>query len=169
MKITVNKIMSLSPCARYTRERVMELWAGRKSITPEELLALPISAEDRIWAACRVFPKQVIKRWLDTIVTRAIKQHALRCGIPSVETWAKKWLSGKDRTEKSAGAAAEAAAEEAARSAVWAARAAAWAAADAADAAVSADAAWRAAVLAEREQQIKDLRDALKAEKKERE
>ena len=34
---------------------------------------------------------------VERIVTRAVTNHALHCGIPVVEAWAKKWLSGEDR------------------------------------------------------------------------
>jgi hypothetical protein len=74
---------------------------------------------------------------------------------PAFETWAENWLSGKDRTETAAWAAARAAEAEAtwaeatwatwaARAEAWAARAAAWAAWTAAWAAWAAEATWAA-------------------------
>lgn len=40
---------------------------------------------------------------------RAVRNHCLTCGIPEVETWATKWLSGENRKEKAAHVAAHAA------------------------------------------------------------
>jgi hypothetical protein len=36
------------------------------------------------------------------IADRAVTNHALNCGIKEVEQWAKKWLSGEDRSERAA-------------------------------------------------------------------
>lgn len=50
----------------------------------------------------------------EVIVTSAIVAHALDCGVPVVEEWAAKWLSGEDRSAWEAAAAAAAWAAEAA-------------------------------------------------------
>jgi len=66
--------------------------------------------------------------WLERVVTRAVTTHALHCGVPAVEQWAMRWLSGENRTARAAEEAWWAAwgggAEEAARGAREAARAA---------------------------------------------
>jgi hypothetical protein len=43
------------------------------------------------------------------MLCESVEGHALHCGIPSVEQWAARWLSGEDRTEKSAATAWDAA------------------------------------------------------------
>jgi hypothetical protein len=74
----------------------------------------------------------------ERIVTRCIRAHALHCGITEAEAWARRWLSGEDRTAKSAWAAMRALritwTERAAWEAGWtrAAWGAAWTAAEAA-------------------------------------
>ena len=50
MGITVDMIMSASPCAEYSRSRVEDLWAGREALTAREIAGLEIPADDRLWA-----------------------------------------------------------------------------------------------------------------------
>lgn len=128
-RITVDQIMSWSPCLRYPRERVEELWMGRPILGLLDILSLDIPASDRIWVATRrgVLTREQRKAWLDRVVTRAVKTHALHCGVLAVESWAAKWLSGEDRSEAAARAAEAAsvtdyaayAAEAAAKAASW--------------------------------------------------
>ena len=122
---TIDQILACEPCAKYDRVRITVLFAGRETITTRDILALDIPVADRVWAALHdpIIRPRVVER----IVTRAVTTHALTCGIPAVETWARRWLSGEYRTQAAARAAARAAAE-AARAAAEAARAAAWAA-----------------------------------------
>lgn len=54
--ITIESILAIPKlCSSYTRERLEELFAGRETITPQELLATDInshnehSKEDRVW------------------------------------------------------------------------------------------------------------------------
>jgi uncharacterized protein (UPF0210 family) len=63
MKITVDMVMAEKPCSRYSRERVEELWAGRESLTPTEVIELPIPAVDI--------------GWLLRNLTRKVNRHAL--------------------------------------------------------------------------------------------
>lgn len=169
MKIwTVREMLAEEPCEEYTEQRIAELWAARERLSLREIANLEIPPEDVVWVACRLgalTPEQM-KAWLvDRVVTRAVREHALHCGVPGVERWAVRWLSGKDRTEAAAWAAmcvawtAEGggAAAEAVR--------AAWAASEEARAAVRAEAAARAAARAaastERAQQLADLLEVL--------
>ena len=183
---TVADILAMHPCSDYDEARITELWAGRESLSLPEILALDIPAADRVWVVCHpgVLTAEQMEAWLvDRIITRAVRNHALPC--PETRDWAEKWLSGEDRSQGSAWAAADAAraaAADAADDAVWArARAAAraWAAADAAawaadaaawaaDAAAwaaaraaAADAPWARAESAERELQVADLLNVL--------
>jgi len=93
---------------------------------------------DRLPPATQDQLQPQIARAIEVIVTSAIVEHALDCGVEAVEKWAARWLSGEDRSAWAARAAAAAAA------AVEAARAAAWAARAAAEAAEAAEAAWAA-------------------------
>ena len=67
-----------------------------------------------IWQLERLPPDQFesirpkLMRAIEVIVTSAIVEHALDCGIREVELWAARWLSGEDRSAESAFAAAEA-------------------------------------------------------------
>jgi hypothetical protein len=110
-----------------------------------------------------VLTEEQTTAWLDVLVTRAVRSHALRCGVPTVEEWAARWLSGEDRTARAAAAAAWAAAEATwAEAAAWAARAAR--AAEATWAAWAAEAAEAAAAAAERERQVRDLLGILESD-----
>jgi hypothetical protein len=86
---------------------------------------------------------------VDGIVDRAVREHALRCGIPEIERWARRWLSGDDRSDAAAAWAA------------WAAAHAAEAAASGAYAAAWADAAADAARAAESRRQADEIRAAV--------
>ena len=117
MKIwTVNQMLAEKPCAQYTKEVLLKLWAGRETVSWLDINEMDIPDADKMWGAWRGLTKTQIDLVLEKIVTRTITNHALHCGIPSVEKWAVGWLSGEDR-------AAEAAAR-AARAAAWAAGAA---------------------------------------------
>jgi hypothetical protein len=56
-----------------------------------------------------VLSTNIKKQWMEVIVTRAVTNYALNCGIDNVEEWAKNWLSGKDKTFNAARNAADAA------------------------------------------------------------
>jgi hypothetical protein len=179
MKITVARMMGYHPCAAYPRDRVEALWAGRDALDALEILALDIPAMDRIWAVTRrgVAPADVLSQWAQTTADRAVRTHALNCGIAAVEQWATRWLNGEDRSSEEAAAAwaaawaAEAVAvagavDAAEATSAWASAAAwaAWAAADAAVEAARARAARAArAAVAESKRQVADLVAILKA------
>lgn len=179
-KVTVKQMLEFGPCKEYSESRVRKLWAGNWSLIPLQISELDIPAADRVWALCRVLDPDIRTRWINMIVERAIRKYVLGCGIPEVEQWGERWISGADRSSTEAWAAAvkaaaawavtaaaEAAAE--AEAAAWAAEAAWAAAAAAAEAAWAAAvreakvaaAAWTAAATAEYEQQIKDLQSLL--------
>jgi len=154
MNVTIKKLDKWGACRRkdgerYSDENLKRLFAGKRSLSPMEALAKRIPVEDKIWLGPWMMTEKQTRAWLDLIVTRAVKNHALHCGIAEVETWAVKWLAGEDRSEQAgraawAASAAAEAAEAAARAAAWA-----WAAAEAAQA-------------TERKRQIRDLRKILK-------
>lgn len=105
--ITVEEIMSWGPCPGYPESRLRALIGDGVSF--EAWLKVEIPAEDRIWVCCRCFPRPVVKRAVRRIVIRAVTNQARCCGIEEVETWAARWLSGKDRSWAAAAAAREAA------------------------------------------------------------
>jgi len=154
---TVAEMKAEGPCSKYTINRLTELWAGRDQLTLLDICDLDIPDADKMWCAFRPAALTEAQRseLLDRIVIRAVTNHALHCGVPEVEAWAQKWLSGEDRTAAAAYAAAAADAAAAAAAAAYAARAA-----DAAYAAAAADAA-----AAERSQQVADLREVLEESK----
>ena len=180
-QITVQDVLAHHPCEAYrdgdspTARLISLVGAGLPATaeTVEYLRSHGVPNADIVWAACRVLDPAIRASWLERIVTRAVETHALHCGVPAVETLARAWLSGEDRSAElalwassaAAAAAAEArwsaaAARAAARGA--AARAAAREAAAASVSATMAAAAWaaaadEAAAAAERAQQVDDL------------
>ena len=135
---TVDEMLAEKPCDKYDRERIVKLCAGKPSLTLLEILDHPdIPDEDKVWVACRdKNPTRHVA--IEVIVTRCVTNHALHCGIPAVEAWAQKWLSGEDRSSR-----------------------AAW------NAAWNAWAAWNE-LDEERSQQVQDFRDAVRAKQNER-
>jgi hypothetical protein len=71
----------------------------RPGMTILEIVDLPVDAHVKILVATRpdVLTLQQTVSWLEIILPRAVKSHALHCGIDTVEQWATKWLSGEDR------------------------------------------------------------------------
>lgn len=53
---TVDEVMAYGPCDRYPRERVKELWAGRKSLSLAEIMELLIPDQDKGWFVSEVCP-----------------------------------------------------------------------------------------------------------------
>jgi len=163
---TIAAVQSMRPCQpTYTTSYLTDLFAGRETVTILDVFDAPIPDADKVWFAVQpgVITKMQIDEFLERTVTRAVTNHALHCGVPEVEEWAKKWLSGEDRSARAAYAAARAAyaaAYAAARAAdvADAAADAAYAAARAADAA--ADAAARAADVADAAARAADVADA---------
>ena len=48
--VTVDQVLSWNPCSRYNRERVTELFADRETLTVLDILALDITADDKLWS-----------------------------------------------------------------------------------------------------------------------
>jgi hypothetical protein len=159
--LTVSDIMALGPCYAYPESRVRELWGDRDALTLVEILRLNIPAEDRIWVLTRegVCDRDLLLTWVNGVADRAVRNHCLTCGVAAVETWARRWLDGTDRTSAAAYAAYAAAdaAYATVYDAAYAARAAARAAAYAAARAAAYAAAYAAANAAERQAQIDDF------------
>ena len=128
--------------ACYDDAQLTALWAGRDVLTPEDIAALEIPANDRVWALSRMLAGTAAGAVAtERIVRRAVERYALP--HPSTTKWASRWLDGTDRTEAAAAAWADARA-----AALAAASDAAWAAA------------WADARAAEASQQVADYLDA---------
>lgn len=96
---SVDDVMELGPGPGYPRERIEKLWDGRERLNVEEVAKLDIPIEDRLWLLLE-------QKSVERIMTRAVTDYALHCGHPTVEEWARRWLSGEDRTCNSAARAA---------------------------------------------------------------
>jgi len=175
--VTPQDILSMGPCSDYTLEFIQTF--GETMSAVEILKLESVSLADRSWLAAHL-PAKYVEPWREKVLTRCITNHALGCGIPKVEQWAAKWLSGEDRSQAAAAAAAEAAAARAAeaRAATWAsawavvaaaaaARAAAWAATWASAWAVVAAAAAKAARAAARARAAEAEAEAARARARE--
>jgi hypothetical protein len=131
--LTPKQIVDLKPCEGYNLKQITKLFGNKKSMTYLEILNTnKIPPWDIVWVFCRstVLDDDIRNQWLEVIITRAVTNYALHCGVDDVEEWAQNWLNGVDRTTEAA-VNAEAAADEA--YAAYAARdAAAYAARDAA-------------------------------------
>lgn len=171
---TVDEMLAFHPCGwkgenngiNYTRERIAVLWAGRDALNAREMLDLPISVNDRLWAVTRkgVLPVTINSQWTEGFVARAIRRALRMSGQPREwRRWARRWLNGKDRSAKSAVAIAGAVwakvrAARAAEAAMMAARAAGTTrATERATRAAARATAWGR----ERGRQIRDLRKLL--------
>ena len=150
---TVSEIMAERPC--YTEARVRRLFKGRQRLNWEAVLRLKIPSRDKVWLISRLYTPA----WTERIVTRAVANHALKCGVSAVEKWAARWLAGEDRTVEAAGAAAEAAEAAGAAGTAWAVARAVEAAARAVEAAAVARAV--EAVNQEYRRQVQDFRELL--------
>jgi hypothetical protein len=165
--LTPKQIVDLKPCEGYNLEQVTELFDNKKSVTYLEILDTDkVPLEDIVWLFCQpnVLSTNIKKQWMEVIVTRAVTNYALNCGIDNVEEWAKNWLSGKDKTFNAARNAADAA--HAAAHATYTVVRTAYAACAAciitcAAARAAAARATAAALDIEYKQQIQDLKDIL--------
>lgn len=156
MKLTVDQVMSYGPC--YKAEKIEALFAGREAIALHDVAEMDIPGKDKVWLFCQkdVLSVGAMRKWLETIVTRAIKTALAVYNEPRYVKLAENWLNGNDRSVSTARAASDAYAADAASRAAAAAAAASYAADAASDAA--------AAVAAEYKQQVIDLMTLLDKE-----
>lgn len=105
-RFTVNDVMALGPSKdNYPVERVKAIFGSAKSLTLLEILRREdIPASCRKWCATKegVLTRGETLAWMNLFVGRAVRNHALYCGIRAVERWAARWLRDEDRTSKSA-------------------------------------------------------------------
>ena len=146
--ITIEDLDRWGACGRHHeyRDEILHRWLnGRPGLTALEVARLrQAPCVDRLWVLLRseVIGEELCREAADVYADRAVRRHALP--HPVTREWARRWLSGEDRSKAAAWAAGDAAwAAWAAARAAWAAAGdAAWAAGDAAWAA--GDAAWDA-------------------------
>lgn len=146
--LTVLDIMQMRPC--YGHDRVKELWAGRESLTPLEILNLNIPIADRLWA---VMHHDVIGRRTCRILACDFASHVL----PIFE----RDVPGDMRPRRAIETALRYLAGDATKAELAAAGYAAGDAAGAAAAHAAGDAAWDAAGDAECEWQLSRVRELL--------
>jgi hypothetical protein len=161
VKITLNDLDRWGACDRQDGEKHSDA-ALRKLFPTGAATPLQVAKcnkllpEDRVWVLLRTDVLGArLPAVVKAIVDFRVKRHCLYCGVPAVESWARIWLSGEDRSLRAAREAAAAA---------WAAAAAAWAAAAAAEVRAAAAAAASAA-RAERQRQLGIIEKALKEAK----
>ena len=173
--MTVEDIMKHNPC--YKRDRIIELWAGRESLSFSEVAKLDIPDVDKIWAGVycymddrqrRLFAVQCARRAL----SRVVNPDPLSVAACDV---AERFANGEATLDelsaaRDAARSARSAASYAARDAAWS--AASDAASDAAEFAARSDAwsdaccaAWSAArsaaSVAEHAQQVVDIEEVM--------
>ena len=122
--VTIDQVIRWRPCSDYPRKRINSLFAGRESLSWEDIVALDIPTEDKLWALLRE----------DFIPAREL--HLLACDFAEkvlhltddprcaeVIRVKRIWVDGKATYEELAAAwdAALDAALDAARDAAWAA------------------------------------------------
>ena len=54
MEITINKILSLSPCDRYSEDKLLALSGGRREMYLREIMELRIPDKDAVWLGIRL-------------------------------------------------------------------------------------------------------------------
>ena len=139
--VTIDQVIRWRPCSDYPRKRINSLFAGRESLSWEDIVALDIPTEDKLWALLREdfipdrelhllacdFAEKVLHLTDDPRCSEAIRVKRLWVdGKATYEELAAAWDAALD----AALAAARDAARDTARDAAWdAARDAAWAAA----------------------------------------
>jgi ribosomal protein L12E/L44/L45/RPP1/RPP2 len=158
-RVTVDEVMSWEPCEKYTRTRVTELFAGRKTVSAMNVLGMDIPADDKLWAVLHpeMIPEPALHEFACRVAHACLTARRKEGHKIDPRSWRairvkRAWLEGKATDE--ALASARSAAYSAARSAE---SAAAWSAARSAESA----AAWSAAWAAAREQQVEMLREML--------
>src|SRR3990167_2288536 len=128
-KLTVQRVMSYGPCAEYPESLVRELWAGRRSLKPAEVLDLDIPDEHKRWLLLRdgVIPQRIMREWACRCAARALTRERKAGRTPHPDSLhairvARAWCRGRATDEglsaaESAAKSAESAAWSAAKSA----------------------------------------------------
>ena len=51
--VSINQVMGWRPCPNYPQKRITELFAGKEFLSWEDVVALDIPTEDKLWALLR--------------------------------------------------------------------------------------------------------------------
>ena len=174
-EITIDELLGWGTCSSYTREVCLEISAGKESMTPLEIAALPILAEDRLWVLLRpsIIPERELHllacKWGEEVLPFFERTYPNndrpRKAIEAKRLWIEGKISDEDLSIARAAAWESAWGSQAAKAAAWGsareAKAAAWGSAwESAKAAAWAAraAAWESA----RESQVADVIEVLK-------
>ena len=130
LSVTVDQVLDWSPCDEYTRERIEELFAGRKKVNAHDVLAMGIPDADKLWAVLReeFIPAEALHEFACRVAEQALLKAREVGREPDARSWQaikikRRWLKGE--------------ASDSDRAAIWAAaRAAAWSASVAVEGAV---------------------------------
>ena len=138
--MTVEDIMKHNPC--YKRDRIIELWAGRESLSFSEVAKLDIPGVDKVWAG--------VYCYMDDRQRRLFAVQCARRALSRVESPDPRSVAACDVAERFANG-------EASEEGLVAAEFAAWSTAMGA----ASCAAWSAASAAERAQQVVDIEEVM--------
>ena len=129
---TIDEVLLWEPCEEYDRERIIDLFAGRETITALDILDLGISDEDKLWAVLRpeLIPAPTLHELACRFAEAALSKERSAGREPDPRSWAaieakRAWLRGEATDEELR--AARVAAEDVPEAAWTAAWAAAWA------------------------------------------
>jgi|SRR3989344_1058720 len=89
--ITVKQIMSWRPCPPWTEERVRDVFAGRRSLTPLEVCGLKdVPANDRLRVILReeVIPARELRLIACWCATRVLRAERVAGREPDERSWA---------------------------------------------------------------------------------
>jgi len=114
---TIKDIIELDPCEEYTKERLKELWKGKKALSRRDILELDIPIDDRNWVIPQLVSTKVVTKWAQYCANEAEKHADANVN------------NARYAARYAAWSAAWSVADTAAGSAVYAADAAAWSAA----------------------------------------
>lgn len=122
--VTIDQVMEWGPCEAYSRERLVELAAGRDRLTAADIADLHIPVEDRLWAVLHeeLIPNAQLRLLACQFAETALIAARDRGRNPDPRSWAaievgRRHALGVATNEELA--AAWAAARAAARDAAW--------------------------------------------------
>jgi hypothetical protein len=100
--ITVDVVKKILP--EISPKAVSRAFNGEPSLSLQEFLScsLPASARVQVLYRAGVLGLELLARCASDAVEQAIHRHCLDCKEESSSDWARKWLSGSDRSGKSA-------------------------------------------------------------------
>ena len=99
---TIKQVLSWGPCENYTRERIEELFTGRKTVAVQDILSMDIPARDRLWAVLReeLVPATILHEFMCWCAEQALVREREAGREPDPRSWAaieakRAWLRGE--------------------------------------------------------------------------